>query len=54
MGFVQLGVHQDPQVLFCRAAFQLVSPQHILVHGVVVLQVQEQDLALLVELTVLP
>lgn len=31
---VQLGVRQDPHVLFCRAAFQPVGPQHVLVHRV--------------------
>jgi len=29
---VQLDVHQEPQVLFYKAAFQVCSPQHILVH----------------------
>ncbi|GAB0175715.1 cAMP-dependent protein kinase inhibitor alpha [Grus japonensis] len=32
---------QDPQVLFCQAAFQLGSPQHVLVPGVVPPQVQD-------------
>lgn len=32
---VQLGVHQD---LFCRAAFQLCAPQHVLVPGAVPLR----------------
>ena len=31
----QLGVHQDPQVLFCRAASQLSGLQHVPVPGVV-------------------
>lgn len=35
---VQHGVRQDPQVLFCKAAFQLGGPQ--LVPGVVPSQVQ--------------
>ena len=38
--YVQLGVQQVPQVLFCKAAFHLGSPQVILVHGVVPPQVQ--------------
>lgn len=42
---IQLGIHQDPQVLFCQAAFQLVAPQHILAHGIFPSQLQ--DLALL-------
>ena len=33
MALIQLGGHQDPQVFFCRAAFQLGGPQHVLVHG---------------------
>ena len=40
----QFGVYWDLQVPFCRAAFQLGSPQHVLVHGVVPSQMQ--DLAL--------
>ncbi|KAF1440525.1 Zinc finger RNA-binding protein, partial [Pygoscelis papua] len=35
LAHVQLGVRQDPRVLFCQAAFQLGGCQHILVHGVV-------------------
>jgi len=31
---VHLGLHQDPQVLFCQAAFQPVSTQLVLVHVV--------------------
>ena len=38
---VQLGAQQDPQGLFCKAAFQLDGPQHVLVPGVVPLQVQD-------------
>ena len=45
MACVQPGAHQHPRVLFYKAAFQLGSPQHILVHGVVPPQVQ--DFALL-------
>ncbi|KAK4832340.1 hypothetical protein QYF61_021869 [Mycteria americana] len=40
LAHVQLGVHQDLQVLFCQAAFQLVSPQRVLVPWVVPRQVQ--------------
>jgi len=39
------GVHQDPLVLSCQATFQLVSPQHVQMHGV--LPPQVQDFALL-------
>lgn len=35
----QVDVHQEPHVLFCRVAFQLCGPQHVLVHGVLRLQV---------------
>lgn len=41
---VQLGVHQNPQVLSCRGAYKLGGPQHI--PGVVSPQVQVQELAL--------
>lgn len=30
----QLGIHQDPQEIFCKPAFQLADPQSVLVHGV--------------------
>ena len=32
----QFVVHLDPQVIFCKAAFQTVGTQHILVHGVII------------------
>jgi len=35
LSHAHLGVHQDPQVLFCSAAFQLASPQHVLVPKVI-------------------
>lgn len=35
LAHVPFGVYQDPLVLFCKYAFQLNSPQHILVHGAV-------------------
>lgn len=38
--YVQLHVHEDLLVLFCKAAFQLSSLQHICVCGVVPLQMQ--------------
>ena len=50
---VILGVHQDPQVLFCQVAFQLGGPQHILVHWVVLPHVEDFVLAL-VELQEVP
>jgi len=43
---VQLGGHQDAQLLFCRAAFQQGGPRHALVPAVVPLQVQDSELAL--------
>ncbi|KAK4831783.1 hypothetical protein QYF61_019096, partial [Mycteria americana] len=43
----------DPQFLFCKAAFQLCSPQHLRVHGVVPPQVQDFALPL-VELHEVP
>jgi len=43
LAHVQLGVHEDPDVLFCYAAFQLGGLQHVLVPGVV--PPQGQDLA---------
>ncbi|KAK4826730.1 hypothetical protein QYF61_010983 [Mycteria americana] len=43
---VQLGVCHDPQVLLCRATFQLGVPQHILEHGIVPPQVQDFALSL--------
>lgn len=47
---VQPGVPQEPQLHFCRAAFQLGDSQHVL--GLVPPQIQ--DLALLVELHEVP
>jgi len=38
---VQLGVHQDAQALSCKAAFQMVGAQPVLVPGVVPKQVQD-------------
>lgn len=46
LGHVQLGVYQDPQLLFCRAAFQLSVPQHVLVPQAVCPQVQDFPLGL--------
>lgn len=42
----QLGVPQDPKTLLCRAAFQLVGPQVVLVPGVIPTQVQDFKLCL--------
>ena len=42
---IQLGVHQDPQVLFCQAAFQLDNAQHMQMPVVVPSQVQDFALA---------
>lgn len=38
--YVKLVVHQDPEVLLCRAAFHQVTPQPLLVHGAVPPQVK--------------
>jgi len=38
---VQLAVSQHPKVLFCRASFQPLLPQPVVLHGVVVTQVQD-------------
>ncbi|KAK4830496.1 hypothetical protein QYF61_011409 [Mycteria americana] len=46
LAHVQL-VEHDPQVLFCKAAFHLVSPQPELVHGVIPPQVQDLQFPLL-------
>ncbi|KAK4814188.1 hypothetical protein QYF61_011911 [Mycteria americana] len=49
LAHVQAAVNQQPQVLFCLASFQPLFPRPVVLHGVVVTQVQ--DLALgLVEL----
>lgn len=31
LAHVQLGIHQNPQVLFCKVAFQMGGPHHVLV-----------------------
>ena len=49
---VQLAVHQDPEILFRTAAFQLGILHHILVHGATPPQLQ--DFTLLVELHEVP
>lgn len=38
---IQLDVHQDPQVIFCRAACQFVCPQPVSLQGVLPSQVQD-------------
>lgn len=32
---VLLGAHEDPQVFFCKASFQLIIPHPVLVLGVI-------------------
>ncbi|KAK4815599.1 hypothetical protein QYF61_004814 [Mycteria americana] len=44
LAHIQLAVNQHSQVLFCQAAFQPLFPKPVVLHGVVVAQVQ--DLAL--------
>ena len=46
LAYVQPGVHQDPQVLFCQPASQLGGLQHISVHRVVPPEVQDFTLPL--------
>lgn len=46
LAYGPLGVCEDPQVLFCKHASQLVSPQHVLVLGVVLPQMQDFALPL--------
>lgn len=48
LAYVQIGVHQDHQVIFVRAAFQLSDSQHRLVPGIG--HPQMQDIVFLVEL----
>ena len=50
----QLGVHQDPQVLFCRAASQLSGLQHVPVPGVVSPLAEDFLLLFLIELHEVP
>jgi len=35
LAHVQIGVCQDPWLLFCKAVFQPISPQSILVYGII-------------------
>lgn len=44
---VQHGVHQATQVLFCKDAFQLSGPQHVLLYGVASPQVKDLHFPLL-------
>ncbi|KAK4819627.1 hypothetical protein QYF61_008847 [Mycteria americana] len=46
LAHVQLAVNQHPQVLFCLAAFQPLFPKPVVLHGVVVAQVQDLALGL--------
>lgn len=41
LAHVQCDVHQDPQGLLCKAAFQLVGPQPVLMPAVILAQEQE-------------
>ncbi|GAB0193852.1 mitochondrial enolase superfamily member 1 [Grus japonensis] len=41
LAHVQLAIHQDPQILCSKVAFQLVSHHHVLMPGVVPPQVQD-------------
>lgn len=41
LAHAQLRVHQNQQLVFCQAAFQLGGPQRLLVFGVVPLQAQD-------------
>ncbi|GAB0208711.1 hypothetical protein GRJ2_003336800 [Grus japonensis] len=43
---IQLAVDQHPQVLFLRAAFQPLCPKSVVLHGVVVAQVQDSALSI--------
>ncbi|KAK4817504.1 hypothetical protein QYF61_016511 [Mycteria americana] len=43
---IQPAVDQHPQVLFCQAAFQPLFPKPVVLHGVVVTQVQDLALGL--------
>lgn len=47
LAYVQLVVHPGPQVLFCKAASQMVGPQCILVHVAVPHQMHFQFLRFL-------
>ena len=53
LAHVQPGVHQEPQVVFCQAAFQLGGPQNLLVNGVISCQVWDFAL-LLAEIPKIP
>ncbi|KAK4827826.1 hypothetical protein QYF61_021910 [Mycteria americana] len=46
LAHVQLAVNQHPQVLFHQAAFQPLFPKPVVLHGVVVTQVQDLALSL--------
>ncbi|KAK4822235.1 hypothetical protein QYF61_011876 [Mycteria americana] len=46
LAHIQEGVSQHPQVLFCLAAFQPLFPKPVVLHGVVVTQVQDLALGL--------
>ncbi|KAK4814185.1 hypothetical protein QYF61_011908 [Mycteria americana] len=46
LAHTQLAVDQQPQVLFCLAAFQPLFPKPVALHGVIVAQVQDPALGL--------
>ncbi|PKU45126.1 hypothetical protein llap_4577 [Limosa lapponica baueri] len=46
LAYVQPAVNQHPQVLFCQAALQTLCPKPVVLHGVVVTQVQDSALGL--------
>ncbi|PKU46058.1 hypothetical protein llap_3627 [Limosa lapponica baueri] len=46
LAYIQLAVNQYPEILFCWAAFQPLFPKPVVLHGVVVIQVQDPALGL--------
>ncbi|KAK4815896.1 hypothetical protein QYF61_009947 [Mycteria americana] len=52
LAHIQLAVDQQPQVLLCWAAFQPLFPKPVLLHGVLVTQVQDPTLGLVKPYTV--
>ncbi|KAK4810660.1 hypothetical protein QYF61_007460 [Mycteria americana] len=54
LAHIQPAVHQHPQVLLCQAAFQPLFPKPVVLHGVVVAQVQDLALGLVEPHTIGP
>ncbi|KAK4832478.1 hypothetical protein QYF61_023525 [Mycteria americana] len=54
LAHIQAAVNQHPQVLLCRAAFQPLFPKPVVLHGVVVAQVQDLALGLVKPHTIDP